>query len=346
MAKQLGPEQVALFCENMGMMYQAGIQTGEAVQIIGQDSGSSALQNALAPIPEALDAGTTLHEALDQSGVFPPHVVKMMEIAAQSGRLEDTMFALGDYYLAQKRFQDRMRSALLYPMILLVLMALVLLILTVQVLPIFSDVYSSMASQVSATSAAYARAAQTVSYVAVIVVLVLAVFFLIGSCFAYFGKQTTTVSRLFDTLPFTSHASYTSALGRVMTALATFSASGINPEEALASITADVGNKTLRSRLEACAQDVQQGQSFAQAAFDHKVLDPLYGRMLINSEQAGTFDSTLSYLAAIIGEEAERQTDQIVSMVEPACAAFLTVAVALALVAIVVPLVGILGAMG
>lgn len=346
MAKQLGPEQVALFCENMGMMYQAGIQTDEAVRLIAEDSGSNALQKTLDSVAVAMDEGQTLPAALEQNGAFPAHATKMMEIAEQSGRLEETMFALGDYYLAQKRFQDRMRSALLYPMILLVLMALVLLVLAVQVLPIFSDVYKSMASQVSQSSMAYAQTAQTISYVAVVIVLIVAVFFLIGSCFAYFGKQTTTVSRMFDILPFTSKTSYTSSLARAMTAFATFSASGISPEDALASITGDIGNKKLRTRLERCAEEVMEGQSFAQAAFNNDVLDPLYGRMLINSERSGTFDNTLAYLAVLISEESERQTDQLVSTIEPVCSAFLTVAVALALIAIIVPLVGILGAMG
>ena len=347
MAKQLGPDQVALFCENMGMMYQAGIQTDEAVQLIAQDSGSSALQDILQTTTELMDLkGETLPMALRDEGSFPAHATKMMEIAEQSGRLEETMFALGDYYLAQKRFQDRMRSALLYPMILLVLMTIVLLILALQVLPIFSEVYASMAGQVSAASLSYASIAQTVSYVAVVIVLIVGIFFLVGACFAYFGKTTTTVSRMFDTLPFTKSASYTSALARAMTAFATFSASGISPEDALASITSEIGNAQLRERFESCTALIMEGHSFAQAAFENEVLDPLYGRMLINSERSGTFDNTLAYLATLISEDAERQTDQIVSTIEPICAAFLTVAVALALIAIVVPLVGILGAMG
>jgi len=346
-AKQLGPEQVALFCENMGMMYQAGIQTGEAVQLIAQDSGASGLQTALNTITKRIEEDyETLPVALREEGSFPAHAVKMIEIAEQSGRLEETMFALGDYYLGQKRFQDRMRSALLYPMILLVLMTIVLLILAVQVLPIFSEVYASMAGQVSTASLAYAQAAQTISYVAVVIVLIVGIFFLVGACFAYFGKQTTTVSRMFDTLPFTANVSYTSALARAMTAFATFSASGISPEDALASITGEIGNKKLRQRFEASTSLIAEGQSFAQAAFENNVLEPLYGRMLINSERSGTFDNTLAYLATIISEDSERQTDQLVSTIEPVCAAFLTVAVALALIAIVVPLVGILGAMG
>ena len=346
MAQQLGPEQVALFCENMGMMYQAGIQTDEAVRLIAQDSGASALQQVLEGVIAQMDEGATLPEAMQESGAFPAHACKMADIAAQSGRLEETMFTLGDYYLNQKRFQDRMRSALLYPMILLVLMTLVLLVLTLQVLPIFQNVYNSMAGQINAASLSYASAAQTVSYVAVIVVLVVALVFLVGACLAYFGKQTTTVTRMLDMLPFTSRVSYTSSLSRAMTALATFTASGIDAESALTSIVTEIGNKQLRAKLDACVEQVREGNSFAQAAFEAKLLEPLYARMLINSERSGTFDDTLTYLAGLISEDAERESDRLVSSIEPICAAFLTVSMALSLVAILIPLIGIMGAMG
>ena len=270
----------------------------------------------------------------------------MVEAADRAGRLEQTMFTLSDYYLEQMRLQDRLRSALIYPMVLLLLMTGVLLVLTVAVLPIFSNVYMTMAGSITPTSLGYASIAQAVSYVAVALVLIVAVFFLVGACLVYFGRRTTTVSKVLDTLPFTAKASYASALSRVMSSLSTYVASGIDTEDALSSITSEIGNKKLRARLDACLKRIHDGESFAQAALAENVLDPLYARMLVNGERSGTYDETLSYLTSLIGEDAARRTDRVVSVIEPACAALLTIAVALSLIAIIIPLMGVLGAIG
>ena len=107
-----------------------------------------------------------------------------------------------------------------------------------------------------------------------------------------------------------------------------------------------IGNKKLRARLDACLKRIHDGESFAQAALAENVLDPLYARMLINGERSGTYDETLSYLTSLISEDAARRTDRVVSVIEPACAALLTIAVALSLIAIIIPLMGVLGAIG
>ena len=247
MNEHLNHEQVALFCENLGMMYQAGISTPEAVRLVAEDSGKGAFANTLEDVSRHLENGKSLSEALRATGAFPVHVVKMVEAADRAGRLEQTMFTLSDYYLEQMRLQDRLRSALIYPMVLLLLMTGVLLVLTVAVLPIFSNVYMTMAGSITPTSLGYASVAQAVSYVAVALVLIVAVFFLVGACLVYFGRRTTTVSKVLDTLPFTAKASYASALSRVMSSLSTYVASGIDTEDALSSITSEIGNKKLRA---------------------------------------------------------------------------------------------------
>lgn len=346
MNEHLNHEQVALFCENLGMMYQAGISTPEAVRLVAEDSGKGAFANAVEAVSRHIEHGKSLSEALRETGAFPVHVVKMVEAADRAGRLEQTMFTLSDYYLEQMRLQDRLRSALIYPMVLLLLMTGVLLVLTVAVLPIFSNVYMTMAGSITPTSFGYASVAQAVSYIAVALVLVVAVFFLVGACLVYFGRRTTTVSKVLDTLPFTAKASYASALSRVISSLSTYVASGIDTEDALSSITSEIVNKKLRARLDACLKRIHDGESFAQAALAENVLDPLYARMLVNGERSGTYDETLSYLTSLIGEDAARRTDRVVSVIEPACAALLTIAVALSLIAIIIPLMGVLGAIG
>lgn len=217
MNEHLNHEQVALFCENLGMMYQAGISTPEAVRLVAEDSGKGTFANTVEAVSRHLEHGKSLSEALRATGAFPVHAVKMVEAADRAGRLEQTMFTLSDYYLEQMRLQDRLRSALIYPMVLLLLMTGVLLVLTVAVLPIFSNVYMTMAGSITPTSLGYASVAQTVSYVAVALVLIVAVFFLVGACLVYFGRRTTTVSKVLDALPFTAKASYASALSRVWT---------------------------------------------------------------------------------------------------------------------------------
>ena len=92
--------------------------------------------------------------------------------------------------------------------------------------------------------------------------------------------------------------------------------------------------------------DPARALSFSQAVTEFGVLEPVYARMLAIGSRAGSMDGVLERLSATFFDDAVAQIDRAVDAVEPALAALLTVAVGATLISVMLPLVGMMGAIG
>ena len=110
-----------------------------------------------------------------------------------------------------------------------------------------------------------------------------------------------------------------------------------------------VTNDKLRAKVNASYESMINSDnplSLAQAIAENDVFEPIYARMLSVGVETGSSDEMLSRLSTIFFEDALEQIDRIIDRVEPILAAFLTVTVGATLIAVMLPLIGIMGSIG
>lgn len=101
-----------------------------------------------------------------------------------------------------------------------------------------------------------------------------------------------------------------------------------------------------RAQLESCRRQMLEGRSLAQAVYDNRVFEPLYARMLMSGARSGNLDQVLARLAQVFSEDANMRMGRIIDSVEPVLAGFLTVSMGITLLAVMLPLIGILTSIG
>ena len=109
---------------------------------------------------------------------------------------------------------------------------------------------------------------------------------------------------------------------------------------------ATIDHAQLKAKLQAAYDsmiDLENPRSLAQAIVEHEIVEPVYGRMLLMGTRAGSVDEVLGHLAQVFFDDANMQIDAAVDRVEPTLAAFLTIAVGATLIAVMLPLIGIMG---
>lgn len=334
---------LSTFCENMAMMLAAGIQEEDALSLMSEDNATGVFHLTAGTLYDIMQTGESFASAVKASELFPKYAVEMVEAGQLAGRTEGVMRGLAAYYDTLDRLEKKLKSAVMYPAILLAVMAVILVVMVVQVLPIFTGVYESLAGSLAVSSYAYIGGAYTVGIVALVVVLILAVLLLGGSAIAKTQKGGAVFRNVFEKLPFTKVASARLAQAQFTTALATFIASGVDTDTAMDNASAMVHNKALEEKLKICCKEMhEEGKSLAQAIQKTKVYDPLYARMLVSGAHSGHLDQVLARLADIFTAEANSRMDKIIDSIEPALAAFLTISVGLTLLSVMLPLVGIL----
>ena len=335
-AKILHPLAVSAFCENLAMMLRAGVQTDEALSLMQGDGSGGLLNECAGAILERLNGGESLAEAAGACGYLPRHAARLIAAGEEAGRTDDV----------QDQLQKKLRSAVLYPAILLLMMALVLAVMVGRVLPVFTGVYAGLSGSVAASSYSYISAAGVIGRVALCVVIVLTAVLL--ACLATSRTQRggEALRALLEKLPFTAAASRRMAEAHFTTALATFTASGADMDTAMVSAAELVTHSGLRAQLEVCRQQMAEGRSLVQVIYDNQVFEPLYARMLISGERAGCMDRVLERLSKLFTEDANAKMNAVVDSVEPALAGFLTISVGVTLLAVMLPLIGILTSIG
>lgn len=337
---------VSAFCESLAMMLGAGIQADEAVGLLCEDAGEGELKAAARAMYAPLLAGETLSQAAGKSGIFPPYVVQMLAAGEVAGRTEAVLRSLARYYDGQNRLQNKLRSAVVYPTVLLGLMAAILVALVAKVLPVFTGVYQGLAGDVGASSYAYIRLSYGVGWAALAVTLVLALAVAAGALAGRTEKGRRCLAGLFQRFPLTVRAARQLAVARFTNALAIFLASGVDVDTALDAAGGMAGHAALQERVRACSVQMHEGAGLATAIWDQRLFEPLYGRMLLSGARSGSLDQVLQRLGELFSQDADEQMDRLIDAIEPVLAGFLTVAVGVTLLSVMLPLIGILGSIG
>lgn len=346
--KPLESGAVSAFCEGVAMMLAAGIQTDEAVGLLGENMKPGPFKHACDQVYRSLIGGRSLSRALREAGCFPERAVSMVASGEESGRLENVLRSLAVQYGEEERLFTKMRSGIVYPAALLAVMTVILAFTVVVILPVFIDVYENLSGSVTAGAFAYVNVSVVIGWVA-FAVMALVTLVAIAIAVVSRGSGRGRVVAAFSRLPFTRDAMYRLGLSRFTSQLATYISAGFDTNSAMERSTAAVEHPLLRARLDRALADMTSAndpKSLSQAVYDNEVFDPIYARMLMVGSRSGSVEDVLQRLSDAFFEDAVARMDDLIDGVEPALAAFLTISVGATLVAVMLPLIGIMGAIG
>lgn len=355
MAKpKLDSAGISLFCESVAMMLAAGIQTDEAVGMLSEDIGDVALQATCESVYGRLCAGDTLAVAMKASGAFPRYAVDMVGVGEASGRLEEVLRSLGVYYDEEDRLFAKIRSSVGYPAALLCIMSIILAFTVIIILPVFEDVYVSMAGSLTDGSSGAVGVSVAIGWVALgwvaLGITLICAIVAVGAAIACRSEAgRIAVMHLMEKFPATRPAMEQLAVSRFASALAAYTASGINTDEAMRRAIEVVEHEGLKVKATAAYGlmiDAESPRSLAQAISEAEVFEQIHARLLTIGTRSGSLDAALDRLSANFFDDAILQIDAAIDNIEPALAAFLTIAVGATLISVMLPLIGIMGSIG
>ena len=343
--RELGNLAVSIFCRNMSMLIAAGIDAEEAVGLLSDDAAQNDFKDAALSVQKQMLTGTPqLSAAMEASGYFPKHACRMLAAGEKTGKSESVLNSLADYYESRDRLNRKMKSAVSYPLILLVLTAAILVLLLVRVLPVFTNVYRSMAGGLTASTYTYLRIAYVVGVVALIITIVFALFLIIiartsatdvgsasNSILSKFGPARSAIRKL--------------SLAHFTQVLHLFVASGADVDTSITAASELVSDPVTKAKVEEVKTHMKEDNvGLSRAIYDKGLFEPLYARLFMSSVRSGSTEKMLGKLAGMFSLEADEAVDRLIDSIEPIISGFLTIAVGIVLLSTMIPLIGILGA--
>lgn len=345
----LPSSEVAAFCQGLATMLAAGIQLDEGLGLLGESAQGTPLAAVCRELYGRVSAGEPLSAAMAAGGRFPGRTLEALAAGERAGRTERTLRSLAGYYAEEARVMSKLRTAIGYPAALLCVMSVVLAFTVAVILPVFIGVYEDMAGTLTAGSGLAVSASLVVGWVALAVVALVTTAALVGVIASRGVRGQAAIVRLMGRLPFTRGAMRQLALSRFLATLSTCLSAGSDVDAAMGEAIRATDSAELRERLEpalASMTDVERGLGLAQAVAESGVLEPAQARMLSIGSRVGSTEAVLERLSEACFDEAVERVDHVIDAVEPVLAAFLTVAVGATLVSVMLPLIGMMGAVG
>ena len=335
-------DESASICLELSMLLHSGVSTGDALSLL---AGEGAYKELFSSMAEQVDSGFTLSAALRESGCFSDYMCGLVQVGEETGKTEEALAALSRFYEDRVRLARRVRSALLYPAVMLALMLVVIGVLLVKVMPVFDSVYASLGARLTGVAAGLMSVGRQLGAAMPVIWVVLAVLAVLALLVAFIPPLRESFARMWSSMLGDRGISRKLNNARLAQAMAMGMASGLPLEQAV-DLAAGLVQGGAKKRCEHCRLSLEDGAGLSDALRESDLLPPRQCRLLELGQRSGSADSSMEKIARDLSEEGEAALDEKISRVEPALVLLCSVLVGLILLSVMLPLMHIISAIG
>ncbi len=344
--RKLTSAQIFHFFEQLRALLGAGITPYAALQIMKQDAGNEKISGLLDALSEQIAQGRRLSEAAASTDAFPDYVNELLVIGEQTGRLENVCGSLARYYEDDDELRNAVRSAVSYPLVMIVMMFAVVIVLLSKVMPVFQQVFEQLGTSANSFTLSLMKISKSLSRCYVAIIIVFAVLVLVFLWFYCTEKGRKQFGSFLETFGPTKKFTEALALTRFAGGLQMTTSAGLDPYTSLDMTARIVGNKAVREKILRCREELQNGASFSEAVAKVGMFDSFYTSMITVFAQAGSVDKAMEFIAKHYKDETDRRISRLLSSIEPTMVAVLSVVVGLILLSVILPLMGVMSNIG
>lgn len=344
--KILTDEETAFFCEQLAMLMEAGIPLADGMEVLAEEGNDRRFREISAMLAGHMREDVTLFDAMDKLGIFPDYAVKTVKIGAVTGRLEDALRGLSDYYSKRSELRQTVKSSVSHPFILLAMMTAVIIVLVIKIIPMFREIYAQFdetAAKAAEDSVSFAYRLGAGVMVALVVILGIT---LVTALLMKIPSARRVLNKIFTNFVLTRGLSEAMAMADITNAMTMMAECGISPEQSLELAAGLTENKNVLNRIKTCEKLVLDGEYFADAIKTSELLPGIYAHSLKVAYKSGAIDSAWQKISLRFGQDCDRKIYGAVSFIEPAIVGVLAVMIGSVLLTVMLPLTDIMSRVG
>lgn len=335
-------KDITVFCKQFYSILNAGVTVIEGLRMVGEQTESKELKKALSNVQVNVEKGDSLADAMAAEGkVFPDLLVHMVAAGEATGNLEIAFDRICTQFDKDMKLSSMVRSAMIYPIVVLIVAVAVVIVLMVTVIPNFQATFEEMGEELPLP---------TQMVIALSDFMVNNIVWVIGGLVGFIvlimvAKSTETgkyvTSQLALLIPLIKNFSVKNAAAKFSMTMSTLIASGVSLVEALQIVSDVIENRVIRKSLYECRDQVMEGIPMSEPIADAEIFPPMLHHMLKIGEDTGTTEQMLDKVAEYYEAEVEETTKNLTTAMEPVIIIVLAVLVGGVIGSIVMPMLSI-----
>lgn len=342
MPQRVSRVEVMHVSRQLGAFIRSGISLTEGLDVLAAMTPDRRLRAILNDTREGIGEGLSLTDALARhASILPPYYLGILRSAELTGRLDIALEQLGAYMERDQEARAKLRSAMTYPVIVMLMSIATALILTTWVLPRFTVFFESLRAELPlATRAllATSRIARELWFVWVALVLLTILLVLLGQRTEP-GRHVR--DRVLLATPMIRDIVCFAAVERVCRIMSAMVSAGIGLPETMSAAAVGANNRVFAQRLRVVRERLLEGEGLAAPLAAAKVMPEAAVQMLAVGERTGALDVQLRHAASFYERELEHRLKRLTAMVEPAVIIGMAVVVGFVALALVSAIYGV-----
>jgi type IV pilus assembly protein PilC len=317
--RKIKQKDIAIFTRQLSTMMKAGVPLLQAFDIVARGSTNARMTRLLNDIRSDVETGTSLSSAFRKHPLyFDALYCNLVEAGEAGGILEQLLDRLALYQEKTMALKNKIKSALTYPIAVLVVAFVVLTVIMIFVIPAFKDVFKSFGADLPApTLMVIAMSEFFVSYWWLIFSVVGGGAYFFIQSWRRSEKMQKTMDRLLLKIPVFGDLINKSVIARWTRTLSTMFAAGVPLVEALDSVGGASGNAVYVEATQQIQKDVSTGSALTTSMQSTGVFPTMVLQMSAIGEESGSLDHMLGKAAEFYEDEVDEMVKGLSSLMEP-----------------------------
>ena len=336
------------FSRQLSSMLSAGLDLSLSLKMLYErtEKKKKYLKFIEARLFEEIQKGESLAGAMQNlDNTFPSLYISMVKSGELNGKIDEALTTLADYFEKEHKQRNQIKSAMSYPIIVLVICILVVILMSVVVLPRMAAMIPEGTALPLPTAILLGLKDFVVDQWFVVLIIVFALFVIIP-IIKRIPKVAEITGKAVTRLPVIGRLTkmlYTATFAR---SLSTLYATGIPLLDAIAMGAEIVNNKYIEVKIREAVIAIRKGSSIAEAFALVDAFDPMLMTMTFGGEQSGTLDDILIQTAQYFEEEAQGALKRLIGMISPFMLMFMALVVGFVLIAVMMPMLTLYQSIG
>jgi type IV pilus assembly protein PilC len=337
--RKVSQAEVAIFTRQFAVMLDAGLPLVQCLEAIGSQHSNPAFREVLGQVRGDVEAGSTLSDAMSRHPKVFDSLFTNMIAAGETGGILDTILQRLSIFIEKiVKLKRALRSAMIYPSVILFIAIAVVTVILWKVIPVFRTLFEGFGVQLPLLTRIVIGASSFVeSYSLIMIVFVGAGVYALRN---YYRTENgkLVIDRFLLRVPVLGEILRKVAVARFTRTLATLQSSGVPILEGLDITAKTSGNAVLQNVVLALRKHIEEGKTIADPMRDSKFFPPMVTQMVSVGESTGELDTMLIKVADYYKEEVEVVVANLLVILEPILLVFLGIVVGGIVIAMYLPL--------
>ncbi len=322
---KLDSKAFTLMCSQFTTILSSGIPIARAVKLIGDKTTDKYLKKLLVKVCEDVEAGRSISSAFEEHGkaLLPPTFCETIRAGEEAGDLAGAFESTYKHFDKQTKMGAKVRSAMAYPLFVLVIAIVVVMVLMVKVVPTFTAIFEDLGGTLPLPTRILIGISNFFSNNILVIIVVIAVLIVAFILFKKTPKGALQIARMQLKLPVLGNIAELNAASLFANTMATMIGAGLPMTKAVSITSRVMTNDIYKEKVSGMVGRIEEGKTVVDSMRETGVMPDILTDMVGVGEETGEMKHTLDVIAEYYDNELEQAVTKAIAMLEPALLVFI-----------------------